>query len=239
MSLRAVWRPRWYAWVLLWVAALAVTHKLFPERLQGRWLLITPLLLSGGVLALRRLWELPPAWTLCVAIALTIFSNGWSLIGLGGLPLNRLLMIVVLLQFALRAPGVANVPRPQIRNVHLLMCFTVMYVAASAAAAGTLTRQEGFLPLIDILGIMPFLVFFLAPSIFSGRCERNLLLATLVGLGIYLGVTSIFESVGPHELVFPSYILHGDEVSPGIVQASGPFQSPVAEGFGAFACAVA
>jgi O-antigen ligase len=176
---------------------------------------------------------------MCGSIALTIFSNGWSLIGLGGIPLNRLLLIVVLFQFLLRAPGVARVPRSRVRNVHLLMCLTVLYALASAAASGTLSSKDAFLPLLDILGAVPFLVFFLAPSIFAGERERNLLLATLVGLGIYLGVTSIFEAIGPHGLVFPSYILQGDAISPGVVQAAGPFQSPVAEGFAAFACAVA
>jgi putative inorganic carbon (hco3(-)) transporter len=239
MPLRLVWRPGWYAWALLGLIALGATYKLNPERLHGPWIVVTPLLIAGAVLALRRLWELPPAWTLCGAIALTIFSNGWSLIGLGGLPLNRLLIVVVLLQFALRAPGVASVPRLQVRNVHLLMCLTMIYALASAAAAGTLASQESAFPLVDILGLVPFLLFFLAPSIFAEERERNLLLATLVGLGVYLGTTAIFESIGPHALVFPSYILVTDQASPGVVQASGPFQSPVAEGFAVFACAVA
>jgi O-antigen ligase len=236
---RSVWRPPAYAWALVWIGALAATHELFPDRLQGRWLLIGPALLAGAVVALRWLWERPPAEIMCGAIGLTIFSNGWSLIGLGGMPLNRLLLIVVVLQFLLRAPGIADVPRCRVRDVHLLLGLTMAYALASAAAAGTMTAEEGILPLLDVLGAVPFLVFFLAPSIFAGERERNLLLGTLVGLGIYLGVTSIFEALGPHALVFPSYILLGDTVTPGVVQVAGPFQSPVAEGFATFACAVA
>jgi putative inorganic carbon (hco3(-)) transporter len=237
---RRVWRPPRYAWLLLWLIGLAATCILYPQRLHGGLLIAAPFVLAAGVLLLRRLWELHPAWTLCAAIALAIFSNGWSLIGLGGLPPpNRLLILVVLLQFAFRVPGVESIPRPQVRNVHLLMCFTVIYASASAVAAGTLTSNTGFFPLVDILGAVPFLLFFLAPSIFSGQRERDLLLATLVGLGLYLGTTSIFESVGPHSLVFPPYIVQTDQVSRGLVQASGPFQSPVAQGFAVFACAVA
>lgn len=236
---RVVWRPPWYIWTLLGIGALALVYELFPERVQGDWRFVAPVLVLGGVLVVRRLWELPPAVTLCATIALTIFSDGWSQMGLGGIPLNRLLVLIVFLQFALKAPGVTHVPRPQLRNVHILMGLTAIYALISAAAAETLTSASSLLPLTDIFGIVPFLLFFLAPSIFSGSRERNLLLATLVGLGLYLGVTAIFETIGPRSLVFPSYIVLSDQISPGTVQAGGPFQSPVAEGFAAFACAVA
>jgi putative inorganic carbon (hco3(-)) transporter len=238
MAARAVWRPPWYAWAVLGIAALGFTYKLFPSKLHGHWLLVTPLLVLVGVLALRRLWEVPPAPIMCAAIALTIFSGNWRLIGLGGLPLDRLLAVVVLLQFLLRAPGVAHTPRLQIRNVHLLLGVTVLYALASAIAAGTLTKEVGFLSFFDQLGVMPYLMFLLAPAVFSGPRERNLLLATLVGLGLYLGLTAIFESLGPQALVFPRYILHVDTELPG-ERAGGPFASSVAEGFATFACAVA
>ncbi len=238
MLKRAVWRPRWWVWALLGLAALAAAHKLTPSRLEGHWLIITPLAIIVGVLIVRRLWELPPTITMCAAIVLTIFSGAWHQIGLGGLPLDRLLIVIVLLQFLLRAPGVEHTPPLQIRNVHLLMGLTILYVLASAVAAGTLTSETGSLTLLDQFGLMPFLMFLLAPAIFSGRRERNLLLATLVGLGAYLGLTAIFESLGPHALVFPQYILRVDTELPG-ERAGGPFQSSVAEGFATFGCAVA
>jgi putative inorganic carbon (hco3(-)) transporter len=238
MPARAVWRPPWYAWTLAGLAALAAIYKVTPDRLRGHWLIVTPVLILAGVLVVRRLWDLPPAPTMCAAIALTIFSGAWSQIGLGGLPFDRLLIVIVLLQFLLRAPGVAHLPRLQVRNVHLLMALAVMYVMASAIAAGTLTNETGFLSLVDQFGMVPFLMFLLAPAVFPGQRERNLLLATLVGLGAYLGFTAIFESLGPHALVFPRYILNVDAELPG-ERAGGPFQSSVAEGFATFACAVA
>jgi O-antigen ligase len=118
------------------------------------------------------------------------------------------------------------------------MCVTILYVVASAVAAGTLTGEVGGLALLDEVGVVPYLMFLLAPAVFAGARERNLLLVTLVGLGAYLGLTAIFESMGPHSLVFPSYIVHVDAVLPE-ARAGGPFQSSVAEGFATFACAVA
>jgi putative inorganic carbon (hco3(-)) transporter len=238
MPIRAVWRPQWHVWTLLGLAALASIYGAKPRLLSGHWLILTPCLLVVGLMTLRRLWELPPAVTACGAVVLTIFSGGWSQIGLGGIPLNRLLIGIVLLQVLLRAPGMAHVPRIQIRNVHLLLCLAIVYVLASAAASGTLANEDSVLSLIDQFGVVPYLMFLVAPAVFAGTRERNWLLATLVGLGAYLGLTAIFESLGPHSLVFPSYIVHVDEALPE-ARAGGPFQSSVAEGFATFACATA
>lgn len=234
-----MWHPPSYTWVLLWFTSIALIYEVYPNRLQGHWIVITPFLMFVGVLALRWWWALPPAVTMCVAIVLSVFSGGWSLIGLGGLPLNRLLVAIALLQVFLRAPGTASLPRVRIRNVHLLMAVTVIYALASAAIAGTLIAEQSFFLLFDVLGIAPFLLFLVSPSVFPGQRERNLLLATLVGLGAYLGLTTIFESLGPHSLVFPSYIANSDALRPGTMRPGGPFQSPVDAGFAAFACAVA
>jgi O-antigen ligase len=186
----------------------------------------------------RRLWNLPGAVLMCAALALATFSGGWKLMGLGGLPLDRLALFGALLAVFLRAPGIAGTPRLRLRNVHLALTVTVLYVVGSAAAAGTLTNETDALALFDQLGMAPYLVFLVAPSIFAGARERDMLLMTLVGLGAYLGLTAIFESLGPHSLVFPSYIVHVDAVLPE-ARAGGPFQSSVAEGVATFACAVA
>jgi O-antigen ligase len=74
--------------------------------------------------------------------------------------------------------------------------------------------------------------------VFAGERERKMLLGTLVGLGAYLGITAIFESVGPHALVFPHYIIEVDEAL-AEARADGPFQSSVAEGIANFACGTA
>jgi putative inorganic carbon (hco3(-)) transporter len=238
MAGRAVWRPQWWAWGLVGVVSLALVPEMAPGRLAGHGLILTPVLIAGGVVALRWLWERPPAATMCAAIVLTVFSGAWRQVGLGGLPFDRLLIIIVLLQFVLRAPGVARLPPLQVRNIHLLMCLTVMYAAGSAAVAGTLASETGFLSLLDQFGVLPFTMFLLAPAIFSGDRERHLLLTTLVGLGGYLGFTAIFESLGPHALVFPRYIVQVDSQLSG-ERTGGPFQASIAEGLATFSCAVA
>jgi O-antigen ligase len=239
MAQRAVWRPPWQAWASLGILALAAAYKIEPTRLEGHWLVLTPLAIAIGILVLRRLWALPPAVTMCAAIALTVFSGGWSQMGFSGIPVNRLLIAVALLQVFLLAPGVTQIPRIRVRPVHLLMALTVFYALVSAAASGTLGSERSFLALFDVFGVAPFLLFLIAPAVFSRRQDRDLLLATLVGLGAYLGLTAIFESLGPHGLIFPNYIHLADLASGGAVKAGGPFQSPTAAGFANFACAVA
>jgi O-antigen ligase len=238
MASRAVWRPPAYAWALLGVAALGMLHKTSPERFEGNGLLLAPLLVVAAVLVIRRLWEAPPAVTVCAAIALRIFSGAWSQIGLGGMPLDRLLILLALAQVFLYAPGAARLPALRLRNVHLLMIATVLYLVVSAATAGTATSAFSVQAVIDEFGIAPYLGFLIAPAVFAGERERGWLLATLVGLGLYLGITAVFEALGPHSLVFPSYIAHIDAADPS-GRVNGPFQGSVAEGCAAFACAVA
>ncbi len=235
---RAVWRPPWLLWILLGLLALIAMAALAPGRLAGQRIVLTPLIVAAAVLLIRWLWQQNPALNMCGAIVTGLFGGAWSQIGIGGLPLDRFLMALVLLQLLLRAPGAAGTPRIQIRNVHLLLALTAVYVLASAAAASTLTTESGFLSMVDMFGFAPFLMFLISPAVFSGARERNMLLATLVGVGAYLGVTAIFESVGPHALVFPRYIARVDMELSG-ERVNGPFQSSVVEGFANYACAVA
>jgi O-antigen ligase len=224
-------------WFILGTVTVVLASHFGPHSLRGHWIVLIPAV-ALSTLAVRRIWDMRPSVIMCAAIALTIFSGAWSQIGLGGLPIDRLLFMIILLQFLLHAPGAAYTPRVNIRGVHLLMGLALAYVIASAIASHTLTSETGFLTLLDQFGIVPYLVFLAAPAIFSEQRDRDLLLGTLVALGAYLGFTAIFESIGPHALVFPRYILHVDAELPG-ERAGGPFQSSVAEGIATFSCAVA
>ena len=55
---------------------------------------------------------------------------------------------------------------------------------------------------------MPFLLYLVAPAAFATERQRTILLGTLAVVGAYLGATAFFEMIGPHSLVFPSFILN-------------------------------
>ncbi len=236
----AVWRPAWYVWLAIGVAALAAVHQRAPWMLHGHWLFVTGVALVAVLALAAALWELPVAGIMCAGIALTIFSGSWGSLGLPGFPFlpDRILIVFALLALALHAPGAAGLPRPRVRDIHLLLAAMVLYTIASAAAAGTLGNEAAIFDLLDRLGAIPFLMLLIAPVVFAGPRERNLLLATLVGLGAYLGVTAVFETIGPHGLVFPHYIAASDALRL-VTQPGGPFREPISEGFACFACGTA
>jgi putative inorganic carbon (hco3(-)) transporter len=237
---RLPWRVPWYLWACLGLAVLAGIHLRAPQLLRGQslYLVIPALILL--VLVAATLWELPPAIMFCGAIALTVFSGHWSSLGLPGFPFvpDRILLVGAVLALLLRSPGASQLPRLQVRGVHILLLVTVLYATASAVLAGTLGSQLSVFALLDQLGAIPFLMLLVAPAIFPGARERNWLLATLVLVGAYLGLTAIFETIGPQALVFPRYI-HAVDASRGVTQAEGPFASVLTVGFACYACAVA
>lgn len=234
------WRVPWYMWLAAGVAVLAGVDLKAPHLLHGDTLFM---LVPGVVLLLvvaAIMWELPPAAMVCAALALTLFSGNWTALGLPGFPFvpDRILLVAALLAIVLKSPGAVELPRVRIRGVHLLMLVTVLYVVASGVLAGTMGTKSTIFDLLDRLGAMPFLMFAVAPAVFSSPRERGWLLATLVGMGAYLGLTAVFESLGPHALVFPHYIRVVDTAR-GSSAATGPFSEVVTEGFACFACGVA
>lgn len=229
---RIPWRVPWYLWVVAAVAVLAGIHLKAPQLLHGETLFLVVPGLVVVLLAASILWELPPAAMVCGALALTLFSGNWTMLGFPGFPFvpDRILIVAALLALALKSPGAVELPRIRIRGVHLLMLITVLYALASGVLANTMGTKSTIFDLLDRLGAIPFLMFVVAPAIFSGQREREWLLATLVGIGAYIGLTAIFESIGPHSLVFPHYIRALD-LSRESTQATGPFSSVVTEGF--------
>ena len=240
MAERAAWRPPWYLWPAFGATLLALIHRQAPYLLHGQWLFFLAIGVLGLLLAIAVLWELPVAATMSVAIVLTIFSGSWESLGLPGFPFvpDRILLAVALLALLLRSPGAVGLPRVQVKGVHLLLAATTIYACGSAAVAGTLWGKAGLFDLLDRLGAIPFLMLLVAPVVFPGARERNMLLSALVGLGAYLGVTALFETVGPHALVFPRYILSADSLTP-VRQAGGPFRAAISDGFACFACGTA
>ncbi|WP_298992235.1 O-antigen ligase [uncultured Pseudokineococcus sp.] len=110
---------------------------------------------------------------------------------------------------------------------HVAMFALVFLAAWSALSSGTLLTPLGLFALADRL-VVPFLLFTIAPVVFCSPQRRDLLLQTLVLLGLYLGFTALLERVAPG-LVVPQYIT---DPSLGIqaTRSRGPFLASEALG---------
>lgn len=184
-------------------------------------------------------WHAEPAYTLTAGLLLSPFSGNWEGIGIpGAVAPDRLLLLAGVAVVILRAPAVRDRPRLRIETVHWVLAAAVLYAMFSAAASGTLLENQAFFRLLQTFGVLPFLVFLVAPVAFRTRRQRAVLLTGLVALGGYLGLTALFEATGVQRLVFPRYILDpGFGYQAG--RARGPFAEATANGVGLYVCAVA
>ncbi|MGH2869341.1 MAG: O-antigen ligase family protein [Solirubrobacteraceae bacterium] len=181
------------------------------------------------------LLQLPTVYTLGSGLVLSIFSGNWQSLGLPGIPDRFLLLAAIGLLLAREREQLA---RFRLTAAHVLLLITVVYATVSAAAGGLLGTRTTTFTLIDQLGAVPFLLFFVVPLIVRTREERQVLLYFLVGLGLYLGIEAMLEALHANSLVLPHYIV---DPSVGTVdgRVRGPFTSPVTEGFALFGCATA
>lgn len=184
-------------------------------------------------------WRLDPAYTFSAAIFLTPLAGNWPQLGVPGpLSLDRLLFAGGIAAVILRAPPSAGRPRLRISGVHWLLALAVAYALGSAFLVGTLFERDPFFKIVDAYGILPFLIFLAAPLVFRTARQRRVLLGTLVTLGGYLSLTTIFEIAKLDALVFPRYILdpnYGIHAGRG----RGPFVEAVSNGLALYTCAVA
>jgi O-antigen ligase len=207
------------------------------DRADQALLGVLGLILMASVAVL--VWRADPAWTLTAALVLSALASNWPRLGIPGvLSPNRLLLIAGIGAVLLRAPGTRGRPRRLIvTHVHWVLVATILYAVVSAAVAGTLFEKAAFFRLFDVFGVLPFLVFLVAPIAFRSAQDRGVLLGGLVGLGAYLGLVALLETTGPRALVYPRFIL--DAGSPTDHRAMGIFLDPVMNGTGMFICGVA
>jgi putative inorganic carbon (hco3(-)) transporter len=184
------------------------------------------------------IWWIDPAYTLCAAILLTPFAGNWPQLGVPGpLSPDRLLLAGGILAVLLRAPPVRHRPKLQISAIHWVLAAAALYALGSALVVGTLSNREALFKIIDAFGVMPFLIFLVAPLAFATSRQREVLLITFVVLGGYLSLTTIFETAKLDALVWPKYILdpnYGLHAGRG----RGPFVDAVANGLALYTCAV-
>jgi len=179
--------------------------------------------------------RLDPAWAFSLGIACSVFSGHWDELGLPVGP-DRLLLLLGALALLVRHKDARDRLRPE--PVHWLLALIAAYAVGSAFWVGSLFEAEGVFSLLDRLGIVPFVMFFLAPAAFRTARQRAILLGTLLVLGAYLGLTALFEAIGADALVLPKYILD-PTVGIHTDRARGPFGEAVGNGLGLYACTVA
>ena len=193
--------------------------------------------LAGAVLVYLML-TIDPAWLLSAGIVSTMFAGHWGLLGLpAGVAPHRVLLLAGIVAVMLRANGRER-PRLELRGVHFVLAVAVAYAVVSAIVAGTMGRRPADFVLIDDFGVLPFLMFLVAPLAFATERQRKILLGSLVAAGAYLAVTAVLEKLKLYDVVLPRYI--GDPfVGTHFGRARGPFTEAAANGLALYACAVA
>lgn len=195
----------------------------------------------GGLLVIGGLFltaYVDVAWLFSAAIALTVFSGNWRLLGFPTLVSpDRLMLVVAFVVFLLRDPSLGRRAYVRLTPTHAVLLVAAAFAICSALAAGTIGEVSTLSPLIDRFGLVPFLLFLAAPVAFAGEHQRRILLGTFLAVGAYLGLTALLEGIGLHALVFPRYIVAvSGEVQVG--RARGPFGDAAINGIALFSCAV-
>jgi putative inorganic carbon (hco3(-)) transporter len=178
-----------------------------------------------------------PTVLLSLSIVAEIFSGNWKYIHvpLGG---DRILLGLGVVCLVLGGTAAVAKRKLRPRPIHGLLLVTAVFALGSAIAAHTITQSTGQFALLDRLGLIPFLMFCLAPLVFGQAKQRNYLLAALVVIGGYLGVTALLEGVGLTSLTLPSYI-RDPNLGIHFGRARGPFLESAADGLSMYMCAVA
>jgi O-antigen ligase len=181
--------------------------------------------------------SLTPTALLSAAIAAEVFSGNWQYFGVPA-ALDRVLLVLGIVALVWGGVRAVTDRLLRFRPLHLLLLVVALYATFSSMAAHTLGEKDAQFALLDRLGLVPFLLFALAPLVFGTRRQRNVLLGALVAVGAYLGIIVLLEGTGLEHLVFPSYI---KDPSLGLHfgRARGPFLESAADGLSLYMCAVA
>ncbi|WP_392465606.1 O-antigen ligase family protein [Arsenicicoccus cauae] len=167
-------------------------------------------------------------WLMLAYLVANMFSGQWGSLGIP-VPLDRVMLLGTLTLLLLEPAR----DRLRWRPVYGVMIFTALWTAWSALTANTLFTSQGFYALLDRI-IVPFVMLLVGALVFTTRRRRDLLLKTLVPMGLYLGTNAWFTIVGPRQLVFPRYIVDFLDTNPlvaGDSRAVGPFLTGEANGF--------
>jgi len=218
--------------VVVGVGGLGLIVAPFGTALVG---FAVALVIAGAYL----LWYVHPAWTLSGALVASVMVGNWGHLGLPGtVSPDRVLLMSGIAAVILRAPPVRDRPPLTFRPVHWAMVILLLWVAGSAFAAGTLDERGATFELVERVGVVPFLVFLVAPVVYATEAHRRVLLGTLVALGAYLGFTALMETLQINQLVFPSFI-NDNSIGTHKDRARGPFLQAFTNGAGLYVGVVA
>ena len=177
-----------------------------------------------------------PAWPLSIGLALAAFSGHWDAMGVP-IALDRLLIgtaiVSTLVRERIRSPDALKA-----RPIDCLLALVAIYAIGSSLIADTWQYESVRFALLDRLSLVGFVLFFVAPKAFREERDRNVLLGSLVALGAYLGLTALFETVGPDALVIPDYI-SDPKIGTHSDRARGPFAEAAANGLTLYGCMIA
>lgn len=180
-----------------------------------------------------------PAWLLSAGIVSTMFAGHWEKLGLNAsVGPHRVLLAAAIAALLLRAPPVRARPSLVLDGVHFALAAALGYAAVSAFVVGALDEENARFVLIDQFGVLPFVMFTIAPLAFRTERQRNILLGSLVATGAYLSITAVLEKLDLYDLVYPRYIAD-PTVGQHFGRARGPFVEAAADGLALYACAVA
>ncbi|MDA0139645.1 O-antigen ligase family protein [Solirubrobacter deserti] len=215
------------------VLCLAVAAGVRSGPADGFLVLAGLAALTGGV-ALAA-W-LSPALTISAGLILSLASGRFGDLG-SPIGLDRVVIVAGVLAVVVRELR-SPTARLRVRGIDLWLAGILLIAAVSAYFAGTWRQNGPFFALVDNLGVVPFLLFWVAPAAFGTPRERRLLLCVLTGVGAYLGITALAETLNWNWAIFPRYILD-PTVGLHYGRARGPFAEAAANGLSMFFCAVA
>jgi len=191
---------------------------------------------AAAVAAVGLALAVRPAWPLSIGLALGAFSGQWDTMSIP-LALDRLLIATAIVSTLLRE-FVTRRSALRLRPVDLPLVLAALYAITSAVLAGNLDDRDLRFALLDRFSLLGFVLFFVAPRTYREARDRQILLAVLVALGAYLGLTALFETLGARALVVPGYI-NDPAVGTHFDRARGPFVEAAANGMALFSTGVA
>jgi len=179
------------------------------------------------------------AWLISAGLLSTMFAGNWDQLGLNSsVGPHRVLLAAAVLAVLLRAPPARDRPPLRLDGVHFALAAALAYAAVSAILAGTIDERNAQFVLLDQYGLLPFVIFLIAPVAFATERQRMILLGSLVATGAYLSVTAVLEKLKLYDLVLPRYIAD-PFVGQHFGRARGPFVEAAADGLALYTCAVA